>query len=350
MLKAVILRNNQKDEHLPWVQACEAYKSEVTYRIVDLTAHNWLEEIQKEEVDVLLAKPACLTNSLKQLYDERIYILSEVLNHKIFPDPQEIYIYENKRLLSFWLKANRIPHPKTNVFYQQKEANRFMDNSQYPVIAKTNIGAAGSGVKIIANRVQMKDYIQSTFSGTGAPKRWGPNLKKGNLIGRIINLALNPKKLVNTGRNYLKRKQDHQKGFVIFQEFVEHDFEWRVVRIGDSFFAHKKLKIGEKASGSILKKYDNPPLSLFDFVKGITDKHKFYSQAVDVFETTAGDYLVNEMQCIFGQSDDFQMMIDGKIGRYICQYNSWVFEEGDFNKNQSYNLRVKTVIEMYGKR
>ena len=84
-----------------------------------------------------------------------------------------------------------------------------------------------------------------------------------------------------------------------------------MVRIGDSFFAHKKLKILEKSSGSLLKNYDSPPLKLLDFVKAITDKHGFYSQAVDIFESERG-YLVNEMQCIFGQSDPYQMMVDGR--------------------------------------
>ena len=349
MLKAIILGNNQKDEHLPWVLACEDFKNQISYRIVNLTAQNWLEEIQKEEADVLLAKPACLTSALKQLYDERIYILAKKLNYKVFPSPEEIFIYENKRLLSFWLKANKVSHPETYVYYNQAEAIAFSEITQYPIVAKTNIGAAGSGVKIIKNKKDLKDYIQKTFSGQGAPKRWGPNLKKGNLSNRVINLIRNPKKLISTGRNYLIRKKDQQTEFVIFQKFIKHDFEWRVVRIGNSFFAHKKLKIGEKASGSILKNYDNPPLELLDFVKDITDKHNFLSQAVDVFETKDGKFLVNEMQCIFGQSDNFQMMVDGVIGRYMYTNNSWIFESGDFNKNQSYNLRVQTVLELYGK-
>lgn len=45
------------------------------------------------------------------------------------------------------------------------------------------------------------------------------------------------------------------------------------------------------------------------------DKFNFTSQAIDVFET--GDQLlINEMQCIFGQSDPYQMLIDGEPGRY----------------------------------
>ncbi|NLJ42868.1 MAG: hypothetical protein GX431_04355, partial [Bacteroidales bacterium] len=119
-------------------------------------------------------------------------------------------------------------------------------------------------------------------------------------------------------------------------------------RIGDSFFAHKKLKKGEKASGALLKVYDNPPLALLDFVKEITDRHGFYSQAIDIFESERG-YLVNEMQCIFGQSDPYQMLVDEKFGRYFFNENNWVFEKGDFAKNECYNLRLEFVLNKFNR-
>jgi hypothetical protein len=84
-------------------------------------------------------------------------------------------------------------------------------------------------------------------------------------------------------------------------------------------------------------------MELFNFVKEITDKHCLFSQAVDIFESSNG-YLVNEMQCIFGQSDPYQMLIDGKPGRYVFN-NEWCFEEGDFNTNESFDLRVQYLIE-----
>jgi len=141
------------------------------------------------------------------------------------------------------------------------------------------------------------------------------------------------------------RSADVQNSFVLLQEYIPHDFEWRVVRIGDSFFAHKKLKMGEKASGSLLKNYDNPPFSILDFVKEVTDRFNFYSQSVDIFETENG-YLINEMQCIFGQSDPYQMLVDGKPGRYINKSGKWIFEEGDFNTNESYDLRLQSALEL----
>ncbi len=347
-IKAVILRNELEDDHLPWIDACNEF-DQIKYRVVDLTLNNWLEEIHKEKFDILLAKPGGLTAPLKQLFDERIYILSQVLGYKTYPSLDEILIYENKRYFSFWLKANKIPHPKTDVFYYYKEAEDFLKHSKYPIIAKTNIGASGSGVIILKNLENAIKYTKEVFQGRGAKQRTGPNFSKGGIFKRGLFYVKHPSAIAGKLKIYKARAENLQKSFVLFQEFIPHEFEWRVVRIGDSFFAHKKLKTGEKASGSLLKNYDNPPLSIFDFVKEITDKYGFFSQAVDIFEIGKDNYVVNEMQCMFGQSDSYQMLVNGKPGRYIMHKGKWIFEEGDFNRNKSFNLRIQHVIDSINK-
>jgi glutathione synthase/RimK-type ligase-like ATP-grasp enzyme len=343
-IKAIILRNELEDDHLLWMKACEEYKNQLKYRVVDLTKNSWLEEIQSQSFDILLTKPGGLTAPFKQLYDERIYILNKILGYSVFPSADEIYIYENKRFLSYWLEANNIPHPRTDVFYDQQEAMDYLSNRGFPIVGKVNIGSSGSGVFILKTRKEAVRYLDRTFSGKGAPKRIGPNFIKGEIIKRGLYYIIHPRAINKKLNLYRAYGSDLQKGFVIFQEFIPHDFEWRVVRIGESFFAHKKLKIGGKASGSVLKSYENPPFALLDFVKEITDKYKFYSQAVDVFESDKG-YLVNEMQCIFGQSDPWQMLVDGNEGKYKFVEDEWVFEAGSFNHNESYNLRVEWIIQ-----
>lgn len=347
-INCIILKNELDDDHLLWVNACEMFPERINYFIVDLMRFDWLDKIQEKKVDVLLAKPGGVSQIFKQLYDERIYILDRSLGYRVFPSAEEVFIYENKRFLASWLKANQIPHPATSVFYFEDEATSAIDRSTFPIVAKTNIGASGSGVTILKNRADAIQYVKNSFSSKGAAQRTGPNFEKGGILSRGLYYVLNPSKIRNKLRIYRLRSDSIQKGFVIFQEYVPHQFEWRVVRIGDSFFAHKKMVKGEKASGSLIKGYSNPPLSLFDFVKDITDKHQFYSQAVDLFETPNG-YLVNEMQCIFGQSDPYQMLVDNTPGRYRFISNEWVFEPGDFNQLESYKLRIEHLIETLSK-
>ena len=65
-----------------------------------------------------------------------------------------------------------------------------------------------------------------------------------------------------------------QKGFIILQKYIPHDFEWRVVKIGDSYFGHQKIKQGDKASGTKGIDYTAPPLQLLDFARDISNKHQ----------------------------------------------------------------------------
>lgn len=234
------------------------------------------------------------------------------------------------------------------MFYDRGEALRFANEKKYPFVAKANIGASGSGVMILHNRPEAEKYISDTFSGKGAHRRSGPNLDKGGFLKRGFHYVTHPADIHKKLFVYKKVKSDVQTDFVIFQEYIPHEFEWRVVRIGDSFFAHKKLKAGEKSSGSLLKNYDNPPVDVLDFVRQITDRYGFSSQAIDIFESTRG-YLVNEMQCIFGQSDPYQMLVDDKPGRYRYVKDRWHFEEGDFAKNACYNLRLEFALNKFNR-
>lgn len=346
-IKIAICGNEVAGDSAAWVKACESLPEQIEYSEINLTASTWLADVQAANADYYVLKPSGFTSHFKTLYDERVLIMEEELGLKIFPSRKEVFIYENKRFLSFFLMANKVPHPKTVVYYNQREAIEAISRMNFPIVGKTNIGASGSGVTIIKFGEQAKTYIQDIFSGKGAEKKVGPNKQKPKLLQRGLRLLLNPSKLRKRLKVYKDLNQDKQTNFVIFQDFTPHDHEWRAVRIGDSFFAHKKLKLGEKASGSLLKNYDNPPLDLLDFLRELTDRLDFKSQAVDIFETPEG-YLVNEMQCIFGQSDKYQMLVDGKMGRYVYRNNQWIFEEGDFARNQCYDLRLDYLIKLKG--
>ncbi len=343
--RLAVLRNEDPLDFQRWVEACKKYSEEVDYKVIDITRNDWLEEVQSYHPDYLLTKPGGRVSAFRQLYEEKLEILVNELHFKAYPSLAEVKIYESKRYISFWLKAHAIPSPQTDVFYHKKEALEFVSKTKFPIVGKINIGASGNGVEILKTPSAAEEYIERAFT-TGLTSKTGPKLGKGKLFQRAWRKLTHPGELKARLNAYKAIASNPQKNFVIFQQFIPHDFEWRVVRIGDSFFAHKKLKLGEKASGSLLKGYDNPPVKIFDFVKTLTDRFGFYSQAVDIFETPQGEYFVNEMQCIFGQSDPYQMLVDGKPGRYVHKNGNWIFEEGDFNTNESFDLRVKYVLKM----
>jgi len=345
-LKFAILKNEVMEDHLLWLDACREYQDQVDCEVIDLTRADWLDRILSQPFDGLLASPPGWTTPFKTMFDERVTILQSACTIPLYPSIEEILIYENKKYLSYWLAANKIPHPKTWVFYYEDEAREFVRSATLPLVGKTSIGGSGSGVHVLKTRKEANEYIQNIFSGKGATLQVGPQWRKKGFVKRVFQKLLHPQELKAKLQLYKHLRTEVQKDFVILQEYIPHTFEWRCVRIGDSFFAHKKLKKGDKASGSLLKGYENPPLALFDFVKKATDKRHFLSQSVDIFETGDGRYLVNEMQCIFGQSDPYQMLVNGQPGRYRLIDGQWTFEPGDFNRHESFLLRLQHFIQI----
>lgn len=346
-IKFAILKNEDPFDHLKWIDACEDYQKKINYKVFDLTVETWLEDITEYSPNLLLLKPSGKTSLFRSLYQERLEILVNSLNYKSYPSLDEVRIYESKRYFAYWAKAYQLPHPKTWVYYHRNEALKAIESMKIPLVGKMNIGASGKGVKILHSKHQIRKYIKRAFSD-GLVSSTGPKLRQGKLIQRAWQKFTHPKELINKLKTYKDIARDPQKGFIILQEFIKHDYEWRAVRIGDSYFAHKKIVIDKKASGSLEKEYVIPPIELLNFVRSLTDMFRFRSIALDVFEPSKGKYLINEAQCIFGQSDPYQMLVDENPGRYLFKDGQWIFEKGNFNSNASYDLRLKDAILFNG--
>ncbi|GJQ64318.1 MAG: hypothetical protein SCALA702_33710 [Melioribacteraceae bacterium] len=337
-----ILRNEDDNSARRWVNACEA--ANVEYIVIDFTRADWFEKVNDPRIDYFLVKPPGQITKYKHLFDQRLYILSKVMKKPMYPSYEEIIIHENKETLSYFLKAKGIPHPATNLFYYKDEAINFVKNHDLPLVAKTSIGGSGSGVKVLRSVADAEKYITTAF-GKGIKKRFGPNRVTGT-PKKWFNKAISDiPAAIKKIKNYIAFYGDAQRGFVIFQDYIPHEYEWRSVMINDSFFAHQKVKMGDKASGSKGIDYVNPPESILDFTRNICIENGFKSMAIDIFEDANGNYLVNEMQTIFGHVQDFILAVDGKPGRFVYSENEWVFEAGDFNENESYNIRLKGILE-----
>jgi glutathione synthase/RimK-type ligase-like ATP-grasp enzyme len=341
--RIAILKSESEADHLPWIEACEKKSEAVDFIVIDLICNNWLDDCLKQNFDIYLLRPPGRTELFKNLYDQRIRILSELLKKRVYPSLEEVMIYENKRYLNDWLNANSLPHPATYVFHRKNEAVDFNQNRvEYPIVAKTNIGASGNGVQILYDKSGTEAYINGAFS-KGISIKTGPKIFKGSILKKFKKIFHEKGFIRRRISEYYETFASPQIGFVIFQEFIPHSFEWRCVRIGNSYFAHKKIAIKGKTSGTLKKEYGKVPFELLDFVKYVTDKTSLSSVAIDIFEFNS-KFLINEIQCFFGQSDPYQMSIDGKPGRFIINKGEWVFEEGMFNTNQSYDLRLEHVI------
>lgn len=301
--------------HVNYVKACHDLR--LSYEVLRLDASDWIHRFEESESDVFMIWPSNYSTAWKQLFDERLYLLSTRMRRPIFPSLLELWLYESKKRVRDWLVLHRIPHPETHVFYSRDEARSFVSQAALPLVFKTDLGGASHGVELVETRKRAAKLVDLCF-GKGYRVRRGDD-------------------------------RDRRWGYVIFQQHIDVRREWRIVRIGESFFCRLKHKRGRFFSGSGVHSWEQPPEGLLDFVFELTERFGFLSMAVDFFETGSKSFLVNELQSLFGGiRPENAMRGHEHEGRYVVDSESggWVFESGDFYTNACANLRVACAVQL----
>jgi glutathione synthase/RimK-type ligase-like ATP-grasp enzyme len=300
--------------HRHYMAAC--LEMGISYRVVDIYADNWQELIQDSGCDAFVVWPPATMTVHKQMLDERLKVIIEVMGRHVFPTYEELWMWESKRRMGYWLTAHNISTPRTWIFYDPDRALQFADSSSLPIVVKTDHGDSAKGVWIVRTRRAARKHVRRAFfHGYRFP-----------------------------GSHHC----DIQWGNIVFQQYIENPVEWRLIRVGDSFFGYHKRQVGDFASGFGQAIYGEVPEVLLDLIRGITDQHGFYSMSMDVLAGADGSFYVTEMQSLFGDPvSQRKLIIDGKSGRYVyCpEKGQWQFEEGIFDQNHCCNLRVAHVIK-----
>lgn len=304
--------------HRHYIAACR--ELDVSYRVLDISGPDWYEVIDKSGCDAFLLWPSVELGIWKQMFDERLWTLVSAGGRRIFPDYESLWMWESKRRIHYWLEANKIPHPKTWLFYDRQDAMDFIDQCDPPIVFKSDLGSGACGVIIFRDRHMLRKHTNICFN-------------KGFTT-------------------YRRSPRDREWGSILLQEYLPDAREWRLTRIADSFFGHEKLKVGDFHSGS--KKWNcvRPPDKLLSFFKDFTDKGGFLSINADIFITKEGEYLVNELHPLFEMLPPYKSCeIDGQPGRMLYDENTrtWSFEAGDFCQNALCNLRIITLLQLLNK-
>lgn len=299
--------------HKNYIQACRELG--VSYKVLDIMSSSWVGEVEDSGCDAFLVWPSAALTIWKDMFDDRLQIMETSMNKIVYPTYRETWLYENKRRAHDWLTTKRIPHPRTWVFYRREEAIDFVRHADLPLVLKASTGASGKGVYILRERRKALAMVRQAFA-------------RGILV---------------RGRD----PRDREWGSVYLQEYLPNVREWRMVRIGDSYFGHLKLRRGDFHSGSGLVGWDVPSRRHLDFLRWVTEMGKFTSMDVDVFEAEDGRLLVNELQCVFGAGYSVdQLRVDGEPGRFIYDEtrDEWAFQAGDFARNACANARLDYLI------
>ncbi|MGM0649615.1 MAG: ATP-grasp domain-containing protein [Bacteroidota bacterium] len=314
------------NEHLKIAEACDNLG--VNYEIIDFISPDWLHEVRESDCDGFICHPPDNIQVHKHIFDERCYVIEKVLKRPLYPSWESIFLYENKRNVAAWLEAKGFPHIKTSVFTEPKNARAFFKNANYPLVFKTNIGASGSGVTIVKSKTKALRIAASVLGRT----------HKALTFGR---LRFSRKKIIP-----LPLFGRIQKHYIIVQPFVPIKWEWRIIKIGNTYSGHQRLLKNHFASGSGNTGWDTPPEKLLNLVREVCEAGNFRSMSVDVFETLDGSYKINELQTVFGSYNTHQMKVDGVPGRFVYHDGKFNFEAGDFHQYASNKLRVLDFLNM----
>ena len=219
-----------------------------------------------------------------------------------------------------WLLAHDVPHPETRVFFDRAEALDFCRDASYPLVCKTDRGAASVGIFVLVDAAAATRLVERAFSD--------------GLLARET------------------AARERERGSILLQEHVPHDYEWRVVRVGESFMCRRKVRAGEYASGSGKIGWAEPLPGMLDFAREVTDIGGFRSMSVDLFENTTGrgesPFLVNELQALIGAIKKPDAP-DERAGRWLREPGGgWRFEPGFFYDNACANLRVEMLLDDLG--
>lgn len=300
--------------HKFYIAACEDLK--VPYKVIDISMSNWMESVKQSECNVFLVWPDAMVSIWNEMVNDRIQVMEQELGLFVYPTFNEIYRYENKRRLNYWLEAHNFPRPQTWVFYNLKDALQFTSSCNIPIVHKTNFGSSAKGVRILRSREEVVSTVRKAFKKGFTP------------IGYDL--------------------RDTEWGTVLFQEYLEDVKEWRLVRVNESYFCREKIKVGDYHSGSGAVGWAKPPSDLLDRIRTITNTFGFTSMNIDFFETNDGRFLINELHTVFGaileknlnRNDEF-------MGRW--KFNSisttWEFEHGYFYQNACANLRIEYILD-----
>lgn len=301
--------------HWPYIAACRDLG--IAYKVIDISGPDWIDVVRESECDAFLVWPSVHMSIWKEMFDERLRIMTEELDKTIYPDYKSTWIYESKRKMHYWLQANNIPHPKTWIFYDIDDALDFAEKVKLPIVFKSDFGSGASGVKIFRHRAPLIRFVKRCF-------------KRGYVRPRSYPL-------------------DKQWGSVLLQEYLPRVKEWRMIRIGDSYFGYEKIKKGDFHSGSHCWNYSKPKDDLLEFIRNITNIGNFLSMDLDIFETQDSRYLVNELQTVCGMGNPYEMcVVDGKHGRmcFDAKTKSWRFEAGEFCQHYLCNQRVLALLNL----
>lgn len=224
----------------------------------------------------------------KQLAHTILPIIENKMKIKCFPNQATCWHYDDKIREYYLLKQYGFPMIQSWIFWDKKNALKWAETAEYPVIFKLTGGAGSRNVILVKNRNQAIRYINKMF-GTGI----NPNNFKfaGSTYNKDVDLY---KKIHKIGGNILRKYRGEDtspywnihKNYALFQKFLQNnDYDTRVTVIGNRAFAFRRFNRGNdfrsSGSGKINYNVNDINLEFVEMALEVSRKIRFQSMAYD---------------------------------------------------------------------
>lgn len=286
--------------------------------------------------------PIFYTASYNVSYNQ--YIKDVVLNLHfdrpdliLIPNVDLLFSFENKGYQELYKKRLGIEEVNGAYYGDIDDLSKKSLSITFPVVVKTPSGAMSSGVHLINNMLELKEFARKYKKRTFLEylrheKRKLVKKRKDHL------LKISEDKIGNNFENFFSKRMP----FVV-QEFVpDLCFDYKILIFGNKYYVLKRLVRNDdfRASGSGKFEWVEPSMALLKYSNHIFEKMRTPFVALDVYENQ-GKYGLIEFQGIgFGP-----LTLVGSSFYYIKQGHNWRKIDKTSNLEEEYANALKWFLK-----
>lgn len=187
-------------------------------------------------------------------------IIENEMKMPCLPNLRTCWMYDDKIREYYLMKQHGLPIVPCWIFWDKKEAIKWVENASFPAVFKLRGGAGSQNVVLVKSKYRARKLINKMF---------GPGMKSGKVPwGSPRWKDFNLQKIIRSwGGNFLRRIRagnvspgwELHKNYVLFQKFLPYnDFDTRVTVIGERAFAFRRHNRTQdfRSSGSGRIDYD----------------------------------------------------------------------------------------------
>jgi len=87
----------------------------VPFRVLDLYRDDWQRVVRDSGADVLLVWPDAFLSIWGQMIKDRVQVVATEMGVPVFPTLPELWLYEDKPRMAYWLQAHDLPQARKRV-------------------------------------------------------------------------------------------------------------------------------------------------------------------------------------------------------------------------------------------